>query len=286
MKTTEVFIEQVLIGFIVLLVGAMLFWEKVHPILFKDAGAGKDDLIGKLLASAAFVGIAYLIGIIYDRCADTLLQYLEQSQRVNFALAKYQNNLTDPFPENELLIRILDAESAVTTYASYLRARMRLSRALTTLVPTLTCAALLIERKETELWHVGAIGMPVIYAAVLIFQILKPTKEYSLPKTYEMGNIINEAKSKPGETVSLCSGYSVQYLNEKLKLNYSLKFFWKNPVILGMVLLVILNLILVLYGNPSYQESHVLVFILGIVLTFLACWTWGRITRNIHEPSL
>ena len=106
MKTTELFVEQVLIGLLVVLAVALL----TDPELVRPACL---DL--PLEGAAGLVGGAYLIGIIYDRCADTLLQDLEQHHRLWFAidsLGERKDDETklreqDPFPEERYRTQLL-----------------------------------------------------------------------------------------------------------------------------------------------------------------------------------
>jgi hypothetical protein len=89
LKTTELFVEQVIIGGLVLLASASL----VSPHLISEV------LEINLGGALAIVGIIYLIGIVYDRFADTLLQDLEGHNRIWFGLNGKVNKppSEDPF---------------------------------------------------------------------------------------------------------------------------------------------------------------------------------------------
>lgn len=69
MKTTELFVEQTLTGFLVLSAPAAPFlsWETLREL--PDEAQGGID-IG---SAAGAIGVAYLLGVIFDRFADTLL---------------------------------------------------------------------------------------------------------------------------------------------------------------------------------------------------------------------
>lgn len=74
MKTTEIFVEQVLIGLLVLATG---FLPYCNTGKIKELFESKSIVEG-----AGIVAIAYLLGIVFDRFADTLLSRLEQYHRL------------------------------------------------------------------------------------------------------------------------------------------------------------------------------------------------------------
>ena len=86
MKTTELFVEQVLIGFMVLLVGALVFWGDVYAFALKRS----DKSLDLIVTGGILIGTAYLIGMVYDRIADTLLQDIEAQGRLQFALGPFK----------------------------------------------------------------------------------------------------------------------------------------------------------------------------------------------------
>ena len=74
MRTPEIFVEQVLIGFLVLLIPGLIWWDRFAP-----AWVAPSD---KLFTGAALAGAAYLLGIVYDRVTDTLLEDVDQHFRL------------------------------------------------------------------------------------------------------------------------------------------------------------------------------------------------------------
>jgi hypothetical protein len=81
MKTTEVFVEQVIIGVLLLFTSALLISEDLFSSVVNL------DLGGAII----LLGGVYLLGIVYDRFADTLLQDLEQHHRLRFAFKRIEN---------------------------------------------------------------------------------------------------------------------------------------------------------------------------------------------------
>jgi len=78
MKTTELYVEQVLIGLLVIAIG-VLPWA--------------PELRGKLASmtigeGSVLLGLAFWLGIPFDQFADTLSERLERHNRLQFALRK------------------------------------------------------------------------------------------------------------------------------------------------------------------------------------------------------
>jgi hypothetical protein len=107
MKTTELFVEQTLTGFLVLTVAAAPFlsWEQLEKIPVEAKG-GID-----ISSAAGAIGAAYLLGVIFDRFADTLLERFNRWNRLLFAIELKEENKAlspdDPFPEDRLQIEVI-----------------------------------------------------------------------------------------------------------------------------------------------------------------------------------
>src|ERR671911_199723 len=138
MKTTELFVEQTLTGFLVLTAAAAPFlsWENLEKL--PDEARGGVDIS----SAAGAIGIAYLLGVIFDRFADTLLERVNRWNRLRFAIELKKDNAAlspgDPFPEDQLQIEVIHQGDEAWEWMDYLRARIRLSRAMTAFVPAVT----------------------------------------------------------------------------------------------------------------------------------------------------
>jgi hypothetical protein len=73
-KHTEVYVEQVIIGFCVLVTVDLLLNGRLRD--FSDKA---------IVAGAIVIGAAYVVGILYDRCADSLLDRLDRWHRLAYA---------------------------------------------------------------------------------------------------------------------------------------------------------------------------------------------------------
>jgi hypothetical protein len=105
MSTTQLFVEQLFIGFMVLLIGALPVLPEIRPYL-----GHAQDLGDSLGIATAVGGAAYLLGIVFDRLADSLLANLEQHHRLRYALFDRRAGLwSDPWPEPQLRFRVLRA---------------------------------------------------------------------------------------------------------------------------------------------------------------------------------
>jgi hypothetical protein len=258
MKTTEIFVEQVLIGFLALLVIAPLLWSDL-PALSTWLRAK-----GEVVASLAAVGAAYLVGIVYDRLADTLLEDVDQHRRWTVVRSRARTIVGDPFPEGRWRLAMLRDGSAVTEHETYLRSRLRLSRALATLVPGLCLAYVLVatrRRVPDALWLPVATATPFVYGATLAFKLLVSRRGHGwtagrVPKTYEQ-----DAESK----------------YEDLRRRGLPWLVITEPVTWGGSLLVLLTAA-VAFTAPGpwlWLMPHV-----AIAATLLCGWAWWRINRT------
>ena len=107
MKSTELFVEPTLTGFLVLTAAAAPFisWENLQK-LPDDATGGID-----ISSAAGAIGAAYLLGVVFDRFADTLLERFNRWNRLLFAIELKEKNEglspEDPFPEDRLQIEVM-----------------------------------------------------------------------------------------------------------------------------------------------------------------------------------
>ena len=78
MKTTELYIEQVLIGAIALFALALPWTPEILSLVGDSKTA--DTFVGATVA----IGVSFLLGILFDRFADTLTEPLEKHNRIRF----------------------------------------------------------------------------------------------------------------------------------------------------------------------------------------------------------
>jgi hypothetical protein len=243
MKTTEIFIEQVIIGFVVLLIAAVPF----HAEIRSQLGDQEKAWEAILAIAAAMVGAAYLLGILFDRFADSVLDDLSQRQLEGF-VAKEPEHWKPPFPEARLRIAVLRAGGSSVEWLDYLRSRLRLSRAMAVFMPGLNFAiALALRPQLSRGWFVA---IPIAYAALLLLPSgRRPNSDKSPPLAYDLLRY-------PGLAILLAFG--------------ALALTWVAPSAPSEPML----------GGDRLTDFAFNVAVIGVILTALSGWTWWRINST------
>jgi hypothetical protein len=188
MKSTELFVEQTLTGFLVLSAAAAPFvGVEILQEVSDEAKGGLD--IG---SAAGAIGAAYLLGVIFDRFADTLLERFNRWNRLLFAIELKNKNEGlsphDPFPEDRLQIEVIHEGGEAWEWMDYLRARIRTARAMAAFVPAVTLSMALAiffhERRGTVQVVLGII-LTAYVLSFLASRILEKS-DRRLPKTYHL----------------------------------------------------------------------------------------------------
>jgi hypothetical protein len=268
-NTTELFVEQVLAGLLVLLTGGLVFYWQLRDVYSEYVGS--EGYLEQLIASGVIVSAAYLIGMVYDRVADTLLQDVESHCRLRFAFRKYNpDNLVDPFEEGKYRIRVLGNEQA-TAHMEYLRSRVRLTRALTVAIPGLMMAlSLAMDGKRlSPWWGRWALTIPLVYLGVLIMKLVKRPKLFERPpKTFE--------------ATKLRDYYTRRVRLIPKKRDGKTPFPWvliQDEVWIGLLLLLGFASLLIV-STGSYGRLWVPPT--GLLLTLLVGWAWWRISETFY----
>jgi hypothetical protein len=272
MKTTEIFIEQVIIGFIVLAICLL----PVHSAI-ESYGSGKD-----IFVTVAAVGVAYLLGIIFDRYADGCVQRYEQHLRARCAieLSPLPEEPADPFPEDRYRIQQLSAGSGLTEWFNYLRSTIRLSRALAVFVPGLTLAGVMATRNwpnfdGTAAWgyYVLAatyLGLPVISAVIgksLFGSHVAPrTDAREKMKEYRVNRGLGKGADEPR-----CAHLFRQLMD----------LVW-SPSMIGGVLIFAAAAVQAAGASPHRKLALVLTAC-GLAFTILSAWAWARMQKTFMQ---
>lgn len=298
MNTTELFVDQVLIGAVVLFVGIMV----VDPQSVHDLSSPS------LTFGAIFLGAAYLIGILYDRFADTLLEDLERHHRILFLLrGRDPDNKKDPFPEEKFRASLLDKEGAAK-YESYLRTRMRLARATATLCPAVGIAAMvpIFCSQDVSSWFPFVVGFGILCAYAIAFipkarkgKNKKELKDFKHLKNAqdmqnELGPIRRRLLGLPSTKALVGLEQSYMWLidydtNKKRGPHSMVLFLWKHewlmPIMLwSTIIFVGVGLFSARYCNDSVAcVAAAMLPIGGAVLAMLFGWTWWRIMKTYRS---
>ncbi len=240
MSTTEVYVEQLIIGGIVLLIAVVLWTGSVPPLSVFGWETGPSAVV--------VLGLAYLTGLLFDRIGDTLLERIEKRQRLELARksSRVRPWLDDPFPEDLYRAAVYRNEHLVRRH-DYLRIRMRLSRAVAVLAPAGVIAlivhlAMLTERRRLRV----AIAVVAVYALVGALNVIV-ARANDLPRTNAPGFA---TYVKLDSVTRWASAYA--------------------PALTG---LSCFTQIMSRFDRPGR-----LLTLAGVLLTILATWVWIRIT--------
>ena len=256
MKTTELFVEQTLTGFLVLTaaVAPFLAWETLEELPEVD-----------LSSAAGAIGVAYLLGVIFDRFADTLLERFNRWKRLLFAIELQEENKAlspeDPFPEDQLEIEVIHQGDEAWEWMDYIRSRIRIARAMAAFVPILTVSMELtvgLQNRPDIISAVLAIVVVAYLAAFLVGLILERSS-WRLPKTYDL----HTAEDRRGA-------------RDKMRVA-------REPAFWLSVFVFALGLGLIPLGSGSARLTMTAVFATGAVLTAISAWAWWRTTETFLE---
>ncbi len=255
MKTAEVAIEYILTGLLALCAFVLPFLPE--QLNFQHHLIKNEALFGLL-------GLAYPIGIIFDKLADMALAPIEQYLRLKQAGKHIKNNREcfkgDPFPQDTLENYLRQKQDGRLEWMDSLRSRIRVSRSLAVfgLPAAMGIVIYLILMKESGSQLSCLLVVAVVNLLLLVGSIF-PVSKFSL-KTHELylyecdrNGQLNEAKNQMWRGVSL---YSL-----------ILFVFTVTIVMLGCC---------GLYSGTGY----LIVGIIGAIVSLFALWSWYKITET------
>jgi hypothetical protein len=236
-----------------------LSWDTIEK-LPEEAQGGVD-----ISSAAGAIGVAYLLGVIFDRFADTLLERFNRWNRLLFAIELKKENKAlspdDPFPEDRLQIEVIHQGDEAWEWMDYLRARIRLARAMAVFVPALALSMELAIglRDRPGVMNAVLATIAAAYVAAFLVSLVLERSARRLPKTYELNTDedcrgARDSMRMPGEPV-----------------------FW-----LGMFLLS-LGLGLIPFGAVAGRGAMAGVLATGAVLTAISAWGWWRMTETFMQ---
>src|SRR5688572_8041228 len=261
MKSTELFVEQTLTGFLVLAAAAAPFVSLEALQKLPDEAKGGIDIS----KAAGAIGAAYLLGVVFDRFADTLLERFNRWNRLLFAieLVKEKKDLSaeDPFPEDRLQIEVISHGGEVWEWMDYLRCRIRIARAMAAFVPALTLSlALAVGFRERPATTDAVLAAVVgAYLATFIISRILEKSARRLPKTFELDT---DADCQHCETMMKTA---------------------REPVFWLAAFLVALGFGLIALASDTVRPTLSAVLATGAVLSGISAWTWWRTTMTFMQ---
>jgi hypothetical protein len=262
-RTTEVFVEQVLIGLLVLAIVALpvVNWRCIDL-------NGTNTIVG----GAGIIALAYLLGIAFDRFADTLLSRPEQYKKLRYAkdekskTRKKQEKVVDYYPEEDVRANIWQEGHKIADYMEYLRSRIRLSRSLAVFTPALTISVLLASRRDFEGNPQAAVWLGMV-ALVYIIGFIDILSEHSWKGVWRLKKL-----EKTKDKYFLLSLRDFKGLRE--------------PTTYIPILLAVLAIIVVIRSSmevPDCSMKYVTIFVIGAAFSALSAWSWWRIYKTFME---
>ena len=261
MKSTELFVEQTLTGFLVLTAAAAPFISMETLQKLPDDAKGGID-IG---SAAGAIGAAYLLGVVFDRFADTLLERLNRWNRLLFAMEIMKDgeapSKEDPFPEDQLQIEVIRQGDQAWEWMDYLRSRIRIARAMAAFVPALALSLMLSIgfRDQPKVINAALIVIVVAYLTSFLASRILERSSQRLPKTYE-----------------LQSDADCQHASRMMSTA-------KEPVAWLAVVLIALGIGLISIGPTPGWGTMAAILAAGTFLTGISGWTWWRTTMTFMQ---
>lgn len=307
MKTTELYVEQVLIGAIALFALALPWTPEILSLVGDSKTA--DTFVGVTVA----IGVSFLLGILFDRFADTLTEPLDKHNRIRFTwelvLKKFDweyqakakdgtqkgNSLetvygkVDPFREDFLRWKSLTQGDRIVDWFDYHRSRIRLARAMAVYFPVLTTAALIGMIRlpqcyvQNESWAFASllIFLPYCVAAwwnkrregILAQDAGEHNHFWFAPRTDELADAVTYAKRHFVHRAAPDA--------KKMKLDPLRGILLRDPMVLAGSLVLLLAAGLGIFVVISdHRQTALILAIFGVITTVMAAWSWLRISRT------
>jgi hypothetical protein len=256
--------------------------------------------VAGLLGGAVAVGVAYLLGILGDRLADTLTEDLERHHRLRFALTwpvlrsrqqpTIESEWKDPFPENAFRLAALRETDAAVAWLDYHRSRVRLTRALTVFLPALAVAAVLgVGRLEPRTvpgletpprsvpGPVWVSVVPVVYGLVIWRITVRRARRAGGP-LWLLAPRTNQPEAYAyGEEQGFAADDDA---SRRLRRRTLARAVAADPAVQGVVTL---HLSAVTLAFASGSQGLWALALVATVLTALSGWSWWRISATYRH---
>jgi hypothetical protein len=290
MNTAQLHVEQVLIGALVLFAG-LLPWVPELVVYLEQAGNVVD-----LVAGATAIGAAYLIGILFDRLADTVTERLERHHRLRFALDRRfihkcdgwtpGSPWSDPFPEDDYRMRALRQPGPVVAWIDYHRSRLRLSRSMALYLPVVTwCAVVGVGRFRDVGRPDGRVAW-IAWLVIFIIWLATVSEKRWMPRGWRLAYAAPRTGSVKARRYAQRAGYLDKHPRStsarKKRMRTLLAAFGSSPAILGMSFLLVLAVTLaaILDSGRRTAPEVLPTALVGSSLALLAMGCWWRISAT------
>lgn len=188
MTSTTIFAEILVVGL------QAAIWLGLLLLLIADFKGGNIEAVLRLMTSfkewaalitAFMLGLAYALGIIVDRLADSASSLLEkqiypEKKRREKALEELRKDgFSVELPSSVGLrrLRVMSANPEMTKFLEYIRSRMRIARSTSFNLIPLTLVAVLLARHQNYLWLLILLA-GLVLLAVSIYVSLRISDSY------------------------------------------------------------------------------------------------------------
>jgi len=260
MNTAQVSIELVLAGILAISAFVLPFFS----------GA---DLNIDLLQNEALIGIlglAYLLGVIFDKLADTILRPMEHILRLKQADKYLEDHPKftgkDPFPQNNLEFNLRKSKDGRLDWMNSLKSRIRTTRELAVLGLPATMG-IVIHQQATQSW----MYLPV--ALNLVFFVVTAWLESNTSDEDSMG------KDKHNKEIKT-SDLSIDKHARKIQLQHAER---RARIASVPYYLLIANSTITIGVIAALTPNNSSILMIsggGLILSMLALWADLRITRT------
>jgi hypothetical protein len=298
-KTGELLVEQVLIGSL-MMVAAGLPWAPEILRMAREPGSALG-----IAGGASLVGVAYLLGILGDRLADTLTEEIERHQRLRFALTRRlaaaapprrlpppgEGRWEDPFPEDRLRLAVLRDAPAVVQWMDYHRSRVRITRAMAVWLPALTLAGVVAAARLSPVTSIAsrpvwAVVPVAVYGAVAWVMSRRHSAQDSRPASLGRGwPRAPRTDSPTAYDYGVANGFADDERSSRDRRRRTLRrVLLSDPAVRGGAALIALSLGLALV--PPVQGAPAAAALAGVVVGILSSWSWWRISWTFRTYLL
>ena len=260
MNTAQVSIELILAGILTLCAFVLPFWRgtSIDPQFLQN-----EALIG-------FLGLAYLLGVVFDKLADTMLTPAEHFLRIKQGAKFLDDHKTfkgkDPFPQNDLEFSLKKAKDGRLEWMNSLKSRIRTSRELAVLGLPAVMGLTIYQTTRASWWIFLPVALNLLLFIVTIALEASTSDEDSSEK----------AKQAKLKTNQLSPDRQIRELQVRQMRRQT--HIASIPYYLLLANSVITTGVIAVFNFNN--QIIVLLAIGGTIISLLALWSCLRITRT------
>lgn len=260
MNTAQVSIELILAGILALCAFVLPFWKgtSIDPQLLQN-----EALIG-------FLGLAYLLGVVFDKLADTMLTPAEHFLRIKQGAKYLDDHKTfkgkDPFPQNDLEFSLKKAKDGRLEWMNSLKSRIRTSRELAVLGLPAVMGLTIYQTTRASWWIFLPVALNLLLFIAMIWLESRTSDEDSSEK----------AKQAKLKTNQLSPDREIRELQVRQMRRQT--HIASIPYYLLLANSVITTGVIAVFNLDN--QIIVLLAVGGTIISLLALWSCLRITRT------